>query len=66
MCLELDKVKEMELMQITDYNRLFELNKKLFQELKEETDEEGEKSDNEDMKYEMKNNLQFVQENAVN
>lgn len=51
MCLEKDRVKEMELMQITDQNRLFELNKKLFQELREETsDEEVGLSDTEDMK----------------
>lgn len=42
----------MELMQITDYNRLFELNKKLFQELRtnEAEDDENEKSDTEDQK----------------
>lgn len=54
-------------MQITDQNRLFELNKKLFQELRTEIDDEdNEKSDTEDQKQELKNNLQFVQENGVN
>lgn len=44
------------------------MNKKLFQELREENEEEYDeqtRSDSENEQYEIKNNLQFVQEQGV-
>lgn len=48
--LEEDKVKEMELMHITDYNRLFEMNKELFKTMRDDPYSKFIDSDIEDSK----------------
>lgn len=53
-------------MHITDYNKLFEMNKELFKTLRDDPYNQYLDSDLEDTKYEMKNNLQFVQEKSIN